>query len=163
MLYAATRATLKKEFGGGHIKDEIFATAKVGLPTATLDLWFEKLLYALKLQWEPSEAHFNKLHITLIHCTYMATDISNDVLVSRTMLLYDVWFVLFFFFLDPRMRWVSVDTGNIWPRRLHPCPSLLQRKNWGRLNWTRCRHTHTHKSFRCHFLAIISISNMRSF
>lgn len=30
MLYAATRATLKKEFGGGHIKDEIFATTKVG-------------------------------------------------------------------------------------------------------------------------------------
>lgn len=29
MLYAATRATLKKEFGGGHIKDEIFATTKV--------------------------------------------------------------------------------------------------------------------------------------
>ncbi|XP_051238379.1 twinfilin-1a [Dicentrarchus labrax] len=28
MLYAATRATLKKEFGGGHIKDEIFATMK---------------------------------------------------------------------------------------------------------------------------------------
>ncbi|XP_041650933.1 twinfilin-1-like [Cheilinus undulatus] len=28
MLYAATRATLKKEFGGGHIKDEIFATTK---------------------------------------------------------------------------------------------------------------------------------------
>uniref|UniRef100_A0A8C8A238 Twinfilin-1 n=1 Tax=Oryzias sinensis TaxID=183150 RepID=A0A8C8A238_9TELE len=29
MLYAATRATLKKEFGGGHIKDELFGTAKV--------------------------------------------------------------------------------------------------------------------------------------
>ncbi|KAM6937899.1 twinfilin-1a [Xenentodon cancila] len=28
MLYAATRATLKKEFGGGHIKDEIFGTTK---------------------------------------------------------------------------------------------------------------------------------------
>uniref|UniRef100_A0A3Q3WV94 Twinfilin-1 n=1 Tax=Mola mola TaxID=94237 RepID=A0A3Q3WV94_MOLML len=28
MLYAATRATVKKEFGGGHIKDEIFATTK---------------------------------------------------------------------------------------------------------------------------------------
>ncbi|CAB1440022.1 unnamed protein product [Pleuronectes platessa] len=28
MLYAATRATLKKEFGGGHIKDEIFGTMK---------------------------------------------------------------------------------------------------------------------------------------
>uniref|UniRef100_A0A8C5QTR6 Twinfilin actin binding protein 2 n=1 Tax=Leptobrachium leishanense TaxID=445787 RepID=A0A8C5QTR6_9ANUR len=28
MLYAATRATVKKEFGGGHIKDELFGTAK---------------------------------------------------------------------------------------------------------------------------------------
>ncbi|XP_041794195.1 twinfilin-1-like [Chelmon rostratus] len=28
MLYAATRATLKKEFGGGHIKDEMFGTTK---------------------------------------------------------------------------------------------------------------------------------------
>ncbi|XP_035282500.1 twinfilin-1-like [Anguilla anguilla] len=28
MLYAATRATLKKEFGGGHVKDEIFGTTK---------------------------------------------------------------------------------------------------------------------------------------
>uniref|UniRef100_A0A8C6UM52 Twinfilin n=1 Tax=Neogobius melanostomus TaxID=47308 RepID=A0A8C6UM52_9GOBI len=26
MMYAATRATLKKEFGGGHIKDEVFGT-----------------------------------------------------------------------------------------------------------------------------------------
>lgn len=33
MLYAATRATLKKEFGGGHIKDEIFATTKVSFHT----------------------------------------------------------------------------------------------------------------------------------
>ncbi|MEQ2307490.1 Twinfilin-1 [Ameca splendens] len=31
MLYAATRATLKKEFGGGHIKDEIFGTTKEDL------------------------------------------------------------------------------------------------------------------------------------
>ncbi|XP_029471059.1 twinfilin-1 isoform X2 [Rhinatrema bivittatum] len=29
MLYAATRATLKKEFGGGHIKDELFGTVKI--------------------------------------------------------------------------------------------------------------------------------------
>ncbi|KAJ8377399.1 hypothetical protein AAFF_G00260590 [Aldrovandia affinis] len=28
MLYAATRATVKKEFGGGHIKDEIFGTTQ---------------------------------------------------------------------------------------------------------------------------------------
>lgn len=35
MLYAATRATVKKEFGGGHIKDELFGTVKVGLPGQT--------------------------------------------------------------------------------------------------------------------------------
>jgi len=29
MLYAATRATLKKEFGGGQVKDEVFGTAPV--------------------------------------------------------------------------------------------------------------------------------------
>ncbi|XP_072291287.1 twinfilin-1a [Eucyclogobius newberryi] len=28
MLYAATRATVKKEFGGGHIKEEVFGTVK---------------------------------------------------------------------------------------------------------------------------------------
>ncbi|KAM8973790.1 twinfilin-1 [Pelodytes ibericus] len=28
MLYAATRATVKKEFGGGHIKEELFGTVK---------------------------------------------------------------------------------------------------------------------------------------
>lgn len=31
MVYAATRATLKKEFGGGHVKDEMFGTVQVGL------------------------------------------------------------------------------------------------------------------------------------
>ncbi|XP_069500100.1 twinfilin-2 isoform X6 [Ambystoma mexicanum] len=34
MLYAATRATVKKEFGGGHIKDELFGTLKEDLSLA---------------------------------------------------------------------------------------------------------------------------------
>lgn len=29
MLYAATRATVKKEFGGGHVKDDMFGTVEV--------------------------------------------------------------------------------------------------------------------------------------
>jgi len=29
MVYAATRATLKKEFGGSHINDELFGTVQV--------------------------------------------------------------------------------------------------------------------------------------
>jgi twinfilin-like protein len=31
MLYASTKATLKQEFGGGQIKEEIFGTAVVRL------------------------------------------------------------------------------------------------------------------------------------
>ena len=34
MLYASTKATLKKEFGGAQIKDEVFGTVKVGSPSA---------------------------------------------------------------------------------------------------------------------------------
>lgn len=29
MLYASTRATLKKEFGGGQVRDEMFGTVQV--------------------------------------------------------------------------------------------------------------------------------------
>lgn len=43
MLYAATRATVKKEFGGGHIKDELFGTVKVGTPPPTLGLELTRL------------------------------------------------------------------------------------------------------------------------
>lgn len=43
MLYAATRATVKKEFGGGHIKDELFGTVKVGPPPPTLGLELTRL------------------------------------------------------------------------------------------------------------------------
>lgn len=39
MLYAATRATVKKEFGGGHIKDELFGTVKVVPQARTLRAW----------------------------------------------------------------------------------------------------------------------------
>lgn len=49
MLYAATRATLKKEFGGGHIKDEIFATTKVGPTTTMVEAIFERFLYCNRL------------------------------------------------------------------------------------------------------------------
>lgn len=48
MLYAATRATVKKEFGGGHIKDEIFATTKVG-PTTTVEAILKRFLYCNRL------------------------------------------------------------------------------------------------------------------
>ena len=30
MLYASTKSTLKREFGGGHLKDEMHGTVEVG-------------------------------------------------------------------------------------------------------------------------------------
>lgn len=41
MLYAATRATLKKEFGGGHIKDEVFGTVQVCFSLQSQDTDFK--------------------------------------------------------------------------------------------------------------------------
>lgn len=111
MLYAATRATLKKEFGGGHIKEEIFATVKVGLPTITL-----------KVMWKSSKS---------IVFIYIYSNWYKQGRASQYILLYDVWLCCF---LAPRMIWISVVTGNTWPRRLLPCPSLLQRRNWDKLN-----------------------------
>lgn len=46
MLYAATRATVKKEFGGGHIKYEMFGTAKVTCLLLRL-LWPAAYFHAL--------------------------------------------------------------------------------------------------------------------
>lgn len=49
MLYAATRATVKKEFGGGHVKDDMFGTVEVLVYTgisrtknigSTIGQWF---------------------------------------------------------------------------------------------------------------------------
>lgn len=36
MLYASTKATLKKEFGGGQISEEVFATSKVNPECCTI-------------------------------------------------------------------------------------------------------------------------------
>ncbi len=56
MLYAATRATLKFEFGAGHVKDEIFGTTPVGRLTEakqTIIIWlFLFVLIKIKLAFK---------------------------------------------------------------------------------------------------------------
>ncbi|XP_068598168.1 twinfilin-2-like [Brachionichthys hirsutus] len=43
MLYAATRATVKKEFGGGHVKYEMFGTATDSMETLHMPLSITEL------------------------------------------------------------------------------------------------------------------------
>jgi len=43
MLYAATRATLKAEFGGGFITEEIFGNSKVSIT----ELWANVLQFIM--------------------------------------------------------------------------------------------------------------------
>lgn len=52
MLYAATRATVKKEFGGGHVKDDMFGTVEVLVYTgisrtrkSKMGKWFTLQIY----------------------------------------------------------------------------------------------------------------------
>ncbi|KAK9516428.1 hypothetical protein VZT92_024358 [Zoarces viviparus] len=71
MLYAATRATVKKEFGGGHIKDEMFGTSKDEM---TL-LGYRKYLtlQAAPLPLTAAEEELRNIKLNEVH-----TDISVD-------------------------------------------------------------------------------------
>ena len=58
MLYASTKATFKKEFGQGQIKDEYFATSKVCLKKINQEknCWrisfiFLPIIAALRIRW----------------------------------------------------------------------------------------------------------------
>ena len=56
MLYAGTRTTMKLEFGGGHIADEIFATLKVCI----LNHSFYKFTFQSIYSLAKSNLHFKK-------------------------------------------------------------------------------------------------------
>ncbi|XP_072242305.1 twinfilin-1-like [Leuresthes tenuis] len=71
MLYAATRATLKKEFGGGHIKDEIFGTTKD-------DLNFSGYRKYLTSQAAPLPLTAAEEELRQIKLNEVQTDISVD-------------------------------------------------------------------------------------
>lgn len=46
MLYAGTRSTVKQEFGGGHIADELFGTAKVWISFSIgKKMWLHSVYY----------------------------------------------------------------------------------------------------------------------
>ncbi|XP_054632212.1 twinfilin-1-like [Dunckerocampus dactyliophorus] len=71
MLFAATRATLKKEFGGGHIKDEIFGTTKDDLNLSGYRKYLTSQAAPLPLTAAEEELRQIKLH-------EVQTDISVD-------------------------------------------------------------------------------------
>uniref|UniRef100_A0A3B5MVT1 Twinfilin-1 n=1 Tax=Xiphophorus couchianus TaxID=32473 RepID=A0A3B5MVT1_9TELE len=71
MLYAATRATLKKEFGGGHIKDDIFGTTKE-------DLNFSGYKKYLTSQAAPLPLTAAEEELRQIKLNEVQTDISVD-------------------------------------------------------------------------------------
>jgi len=50
MLYAATRATLKKEFGGASIKDELFGTVAVSAVPICMSMVYIKILLIIKIK-----------------------------------------------------------------------------------------------------------------
>ena len=43
MLYAGTRTTMKLEFGGGHIADEVFATIQVCFILISFYIYFTRV------------------------------------------------------------------------------------------------------------------------
>ncbi|XP_061629713.1 twinfilin-1-like isoform X4 [Phyllopteryx taeniolatus] len=81
MLFAATRATLKKEFGGGHIKDEIFATTKDELNLSGYRKYLISESAPLPFTAAEEELRQIKLHeLSSVHLrgVQVQTDISVD-------------------------------------------------------------------------------------
>ncbi|NP_001187829.1 twinfilin-1a [Ictalurus punctatus] len=71
MLYAATRATVKKEFGGGHIKDELFGTVKDDLSLSGYKKYL--MSQAAPLPFSAAEEELRQIKLSEVH-----TDISVD-------------------------------------------------------------------------------------
>ncbi|KAG7261823.1 hypothetical protein CRUP_033734, partial [Coryphaenoides rupestris] len=79
MLYAATRATLKKEFGGAHIKDEIFGTAIDEVSLSGYHKYLESLTAPLPLTAAEEELRQIKLNEVQ---TEVGTDMKKNTLVG---------------------------------------------------------------------------------
>ncbi|XP_062944010.1 twinfilin-1-like [Cynocephalus volans] len=71
MLYAATRATLKKKFGGGHIKDEVFGTVKENVSLQGYKKYF--LSQSSPAPLTASEEELRQIKINEVQ-TYMGVD-----------------------------------------------------------------------------------------
>uniref|UniRef100_A0A3Q3ISX5 ADF-H domain-containing protein n=1 Tax=Monopterus albus TaxID=43700 RepID=A0A3Q3ISX5_MONAL len=71
MMYAATRATLKKEFGGGHIKDEMFGTVEE-------DLCFQGYLRHLSSRASPAPLTAAELELQRIKVTEVTMEFGLD-------------------------------------------------------------------------------------
>ncbi|XP_038251004.1 twinfilin-1 isoform X3 [Dermochelys coriacea] len=85
MLYAATRATLKKEFGGGHIKDEVFGTTKVQVEVG-VDTKHQTLQgVAFPLAKEAIQA-LEKLKNKQLNYVQLQIDIKNETIVLASTL-----------------------------------------------------------------------------
>ena len=61
MLYAATRATMKQEFGGGQIKEEVFGSVPVSLTLSLQGLSADHLCKAANNS-ETDQAHREENH-----------------------------------------------------------------------------------------------------
>lgn len=74
MLYAATRATLKKEFGGSHIKEELFGTVKVLSKGGRLRL----CSYYKTFEFTCMRTFYNVKQITQYPCLATIVDRNGD-------------------------------------------------------------------------------------
>ncbi|XP_030636976.1 twinfilin-1b [Chanos chanos] len=147
MLYAATRATLKKEFGGGHIKEEIFGTVKDDLSLSGYRKHLASLSAPLPLTAAEEELRQIKLN-------EMQTDISVD---TKQQTLQGVAFPIqreamhaLEQFRDKRLNYVqleidfpneSIKLSSTAPTELRDLPKRIPR-DAARYHFFLYKHTH---------------------
>ncbi|MEJ1271322.1 twinfilin actin binding protein 1 [Cricetulus griseus] len=78
MLYAATRATLKKEFGGGHIKDEVFGTVQTDVGVDTKHQTLQGVAFPIS---RDAFQALEKLSNKELNYVQLEIDIKNEIII----------------------------------------------------------------------------------
>ncbi|XP_040024175.2 twinfilin-1-like isoform X2 [Gasterosteus aculeatus] len=107
MSYAATRTTVKKEFGGGHIKDEIFGTSKDEM----ILVGYRKYLssHAAPLPLTAAEEELRKIKLNEVQ-TGISVDTKQQTLQGVAFPVHKDAIAALERFRDKRINYVQLDT-----------------------------------------------------
>ncbi|XP_034443845.1 twinfilin-1a [Hippoglossus hippoglossus] len=147
MLYAATRATLKKEFGGGHIKDEIFGTMKDEMNLSGYRKYL--ILQAAPLPLTAAEEELRRIKLNEVQ-TDISVDTKQQTLQGVAFPVHKDAIAALERFRDKRINYVQLEVDaeqelirlcNTEPTELKDLPMRIPKES-ARYHFFLYKHSH---------------------
>ncbi|XP_034074609.1 twinfilin-1a [Gymnodraco acuticeps] len=147
MLYAATRATLKKEFGGGHIKDEIFGNTKDEMNLSGYRKYLT--VQAAPLPLTAAEEELRKIKLNEVQ-TDISVDTKQQTLQGVAFPIHQDAIAALERFRDKRVNYVQLEVdaekelirlSNTEPTELKDLPLRIPKES-ARYHFFRYKHSH---------------------